>query len=234
VVCDDNALQQRHARDLRSLAVLAGAEFEVWDMTDIPLETCLERNANRAGTPAFIPEEAIRDLHQRFLHGRPYPLPLPVNPAVDAEGDSAGRYEPVPDTPDAVMVDIDGTAAIMCDRSPYDETRVGDDRPNAPVVATVRALHAAGYKILFLSGRTDGCRADTERWLAEHVGVPYDGLWMRAVGDQRKDSIVKAELFDKHVRHAYRVALVLDDRRQVVQRWREMGLTVFQVAPGEF
>ena len=98
----------------------------------------------------------------------------------------------------------------------------------------VRALHAAGYRIVFCSGRTDGSRASTAAWLAEHVGVPYEALHMRAAGDQRKDSIVKAEIFEKHIRHAYRVVGVLDDRMQVVRMWRALGLTVLQVAEGDF
>ena len=132
------------------------------------------------------------------------------------------------------MVDIDGTVALMGARSPYDEHLVGQDLPNLAVIAAVRAMHAAGHQVLFCSGRTDGCRPATEKWLAEHVGVPHAGLFMRSRGDQRKDSIVKREIFDRHIRHAWQVVAVFDDRQQVVDAWRELGLTVFQVAPGNF
>jgi len=57
---------------------------------------------------------------------------------------------------------------------------------------------------------------------------------MRQAGDKRRDSIVKLELFDRHVRDYYDIAFVLDDRQQVVDAWRVIGLTVFQVAPGDF
>jgi len=101
--------------------------------------------------------------------------------------------------------------------------------------ATVQALDASGYGVVFMSGRTEGCRDATVKWLNEHVGVTrYHGLFMRAVGDSRKDAIVKAELFDAHIRGAYNVVLVLDDRDQVVKMWRQMGLTVLQVAEGNF
>lgn len=53
-------------------------------------------------------------------------------------------------------------------------------------------------------------------------------------GDMRKDSIVKRELFDAHIRDVYDVHYVLDDRQQVVDMWRGLGLAVFQVAPGDF
>ncbi|MFJ5071268.1 hypothetical protein ACIQC7_33105 [Kitasatospora sp. NPDC088556] len=57
---------------------------------------------------------------------------------------------------------------------------------------------------------------------------------MRPTGDSRRDSIVKVEIFDAHVRDTYNVTCVLDDRTQVVQAWRAIGLTVLQVADGDF
>ena len=95
-------------------------------------------------------------------------------------------------------------------------------------------MHAAGHRVVFLSGRSDKCRTATETWLKKHVAVPFDALHMREHGDNRRDSIVKVELFDAHVRDAYDVTCVLDDRDQVVEAWRALGLTVFQVAEGDF
>lgn len=134
----------------------------------------------------------------------------------------------------AVMVDIDGTVAIRCDRSPYDETRVGEDQPNTPVLAVVRALYLDGHAVIFCSGRTESCRAQTEKWLTGHFGWPWAALWMRRVGDQRKDAVIKREIYDRHINGKYDVTCVLDDRNQVVSMWRDLGLTVLQVAPGDF
>jgi hypothetical protein len=50
----------------------------------------------------------------------------------------------------------------------------------------------------------------------------------------RKDAIVKRELFDAHVRGTWNVNFVLDDRQQVVDMWRGLGLVCLQVAPGDF
>jgi hypothetical protein len=143
-------------------------------------------------------------------------------------------YEPPHGKPPAIMVDIDGTVALRGTRSPYDETRVHEDHPNAPVIAAVRAMRAAGHAVIYCSGRTAGCRDATQTWLAEHVGVEYEALHMRAVGDTRKDSIVKLEIFDRQIRHRYRVIAVFDDRASVVAAWRDIGLTVFAVAEGNF
>ncbi len=229
VIIDDTNLPSRIARDLRRLATAAGAEFEVIDMSDVPLDECLRRNAVRDGRER-VPGDRIRDMHARFVVGRPYPLPLADEPET-----AVGKgYRPVPGTPPIILVDLDGTVALMGNRSPYDETRVHEDQPNAPVIAAVRALHAAGHAVVFCSGRTEGCRAATQVWLAEHVGVPYEALHMRRVGDTRKDSVVKLEIFDREIRDRYTVLAVLDDRASVVAMWRSMGLTVFAVADGQF
>jgi hypothetical protein len=133
-----------------------------------------------------------------------------------------------------VLVDIDGTVALMNGRSPYDWRRVGEDLPNPAVIAAVRAMHAAGHGIVYCSGRDAVCRPQTEAWLEQHVGVPYLALHMRPQGDSRKDSVVKREIFDTEIRDRYDVVGVFDDRQQVVRMWRSLGLTVFQVAEGNF
>ncbi len=57
---------------------------------------------------------------------------------------------------------------------------------------------------------------------------------MREPHDNRPDWIVKNEIFDKFIRVQWNAKLALDDRNQVVDRYRQMGLTVLQVAPGDF
>jgi len=122
----------------------------------------------------------------------------------------------------------------MGNRSPYDWHRVGEDLPNPAVITAVRAMHAAGNAIIFCSGRDAECRAETEAWLELYVGVPYEALFMRPEGDGRKDAVVKREIFDREIRDNWRIVGVFDDRQQVVRMWRALGLTVFQVAEGDF
>lgn len=151
--------------------------------------------------------------------------------------DDVPTYQPpTGGAPRAVIVDIDGTLArrIEPGRHWTDWARVNEDTPVNAVITTVRALHAAGHKILVLSGRPAVCRAATEAWLAEHLDFPYEKLLMRPDRDFRPDWAMKALLFDEHIRHQYAVQLVLDDRDQVVTLWRAIGLPCFQVAPGDF
>jgi predicted kinase len=230
VICDDTNLRTRALRELAELGRQAGAEVVVHDFTDVPVDECVARDATRPEGER-VGAAVIRDMWRRYLAGRRLPLPVPD---LSGAAPASGRYRPPDRAPEAFLVDIDGTVAVAAGRSPYDETRVGEDTPNEPVVRVVRALSAAGYRIVFCSGRTEACRDATVAWLAAHVGVDYDALHMRPRGDRRKDTLVKAEIFDKHVRYAYRIVAVLDDRAQVVRMWRALGLTVLQVAEGDF
>ena len=229
VCVDDTNLRAKTVREWAELAARFHATFEVHDFTDVPLDECIRRDAERPEGER-VGEGAIRRLHERYLAGKNLPLPVPyIQP-----GGPATVYNPPSEGPEIVLVDIDGTVALMAGRSPYDMTRVGEDEPNQAVINAVRAMHAAGYGVIYCSGRDDSARADTEAWLDLHVGVKYLALHMRALGDSRKDSIVKKEIFEREIRDNYRVVGVFDDRMQVVRMWRELGLTVFQVAEGDF
>lgn len=214
VIVDDTNLNPFHEARLREIAQQHGADFAVQDFTGVDLDTCLSRDRSRDDS---VGEKVILGMYEQYL--KPAPVPPPQLPH---------------DAPEVLLVDVDGTVALMGDRSPYAWDRVGEDRPNRPVIDLVRLLHAAGYPVVFLSGRDGSARAATEAWLAEHLGLPFE-LFMRAPGDNRKDALVKRELFDAHIAPRYRVHLVLDDRDQVVRMWRdELGLTCLQVANGAF
>ncbi|WP_047891763.1 AAA family ATPase [Micromonospora sp. RV43] len=232
VVVDDMNLAADYVKTWIEIAVRTGADFELRDeFLMVPLETCIARDAQRTGRER-VGEEFLRNTHQRYLAQHKGRLPMPKLKTLP----SWEPYVPVPGAPPVVLVDIDGTVALrpVFGRSPYDMTRVGEDLPNEPVILAVRAMHAAGYGVVFCSGRDHTAFDATAHWIAEHVQVPYLGLFMREVGDKRDDAIVKAEIFDREVREKYRVIGVFDDRQRVVQMWRAHGLTVFQVAEGDF
>jgi hydroxymethylpyrimidine pyrophosphatase-like HAD family hydrolase len=137
--------------------------------------------------------------------------------------------------PDVFVFDIDGTLADHQGiRSPYNEALVIHDRPIEPVWKILRALDLAGYKILFLSGRTEDCRTDTQKWLnTQYGGVLYTTLLhMRKRGDNRKDSIIKKEIYDRDILPIYNVIGVFDDRLQVCQMLYENNIFCFNVNQG--
>lgn len=135
--------------------------------------------------------------------------------------------------PKCVLVDIDGTVAHMYDkRGPFEWNKVGGDEPDDNILDVVRAL-SKSYKVIFMSGRDSICRELTIGWLQTYYGADFE-LFMRPVEDYRKDSVVKTELYEKHIKGKYYVECVLDDRRQVVIMWRELGLKCLQVQDGDF
>jgi hypothetical protein len=145
-------------------------------------------------------------------------------------------------TPDrrqwAFLCDIDGTLAKMHGgdeaRGPFDWDRVGEDLPNEPVIRVIRAVKLV-YPVIFASGRMEQCRDQTHQWIRANVcdhsyacfcRAP---MWLRANDDFRPDQAVKREMYDL-ITERYRVMGVFDDRLKVIHMWRELGLTVFDVA----
>lgn len=228
VVADDMNLRPKYVREWARFAAANGANVETVEFP-VSVDESVERDANRERS---VGEEAIRAMALRFTRkGQLQPV---SDDAFDAEP-GIEPYQSKPGTPAAIMVDIDGTLALMGDRSPYDLTRCSGDTPNHAVIEAVRVARAAGVRVIYCSGREDVARVDTEAWLAEHAGRHDDEpLFMRAAEDRRKDAVVKREIFDREIRDNYDVRYVLDDRQQVVDMWRSLGLTVFQVAPGDF
>lgn len=243
VICDDTNLRAKYVRDLMTIARDAGADIQIMDFTYVTLEECIARDAQRTGAD-HVGEEVILGMHRRYLaqlHGKPLPVPL-IPPVGDQPRVPVEPYVvPSWPAPVAFLVDLDGTVALMNGRGPYDEANVLLDLPNRPVIMVVRALIEAGLDPIFMSGRTEGCRTDTEVWLLKHVfGAEMmtpklcTPLFMRASGDMRPDSVVKLELFNAHIRYQYKIRLALDDRDSVVALWRALGITCMQVAPGKF
>lgn len=138
--------------------------------------------------------------------------------------------------PNALIVDIDGTVALKGDRDIYNWEKVDLDLPNMPIIRIVNWYSSSGCKIIFLSGRDGRSREKTIKWLKHSISL-YPNMWelyMRTPKDNRKDSIIKKELFDEYIKGKYYINFVLDDRNKIVELWRSIGLTCLQVADGNF
>ena len=238
VVIDNTHLRQRYITELLKLIDKQASTRKPIAVSflviDVNLEEAIKRDQLR---PDVVGETVIREQHSRLhilknIFDATQRLQFPtVHTTVDP-------MEQDHSLPKCILVDIDGTAAKIHDRSPFDWSNVGRDLPNTPVLNVVRAMRAAGYAVVFLSGRDSAARTETIRWLQRHLDwkevVDYQ-LFMRLQNDMRKDSIIKRELFDAHIRGRYFVELVLDDRDQVVSLWRrDLGLTCLQVDYGDF
>lgn len=233
VVIDNTHLVPQTLRKLHRLLESVGNIKVLEKCFNVTVAECKKRNALREGK-ARVPDNVIDGMSKgagidrgRVLEDKEFYY---------APKDQQESYIANQALPKAIIVDLDGTLALMGDRSPFDASQCDiKDKPNKPVIACVKAMYAAGYKIVFMSGREDKDRDPSKRFIEQYLpGLEYE-LHMRATADSRKDSIVKRELFDANVRDSFNVEFCLDDRDQVVRdTWRAMGLTCFQVAEGNF
>lgn len=183
---------------------------------DTPVEECIKRDALR---PHPVGIKVITRFYEQYL--KPEFVGLQQNS----------------DLLHAIIVDIDGTTALFPGRDPYDRD-FSKDVVNFPVVKIINRFLISDYMIIFCSGRDEVHREVTEKWIEDNLGYIKDKdfiLLMRPKGDKRDDRIIKRELFNKYVRDQFYIEFVLDDRQRVVDMWRnEIGLTVLQVADGNF
>lgn len=211
VIVDDTNFNPDHEIFFRSLAHQYKAEVEV-KFFDTPLAMCIDRDNKR---PNGVGEAVIRRMYDQYLKPKPT------------------IYERDESLPKAIICDIDGTLAHMKDRSPFDWSRVGEDEVD-PVIRDLLNALKEKYTIILVSGRDEVCRENTENWLRKN-GIPHHvAPFMRSENDNRKDTVIKRELFENYIRYHYNVEFVLDDRNQVVDMWRSLGLKCLQVAEGDF
>jgi len=212
IIVDDCNLSPLAKEMWQEFAKKVNATIEMKDFTYVDVETCIERDRKRQN---YVGERVIRQMYRDFLQPKP--------PVLEFD----------PSLPTAIVCDLDGTLALLNGRNPYDASRCEEDIVNEPVADILKTYFLNGYTILLASGRSEQYRLQTERWLQKH-SIQYNSLFMRPAGDNRKDAIIKREIYEQHMQGRYAIKFVLDDRNQVVEFWRSLGLTVLQVADGDF
>ena len=231
VVISDTNLRASNFKDWMKVADKYHAEVVVQDI-DTPLEECIRRDkAIGAAGGRRVGEDVIRSFYARYFRKGKFP-PVPVREAVT----EAPVRQYVADTslPPAYCVDVDGTTMLnQGGRGFFDWSRVSEDTPNHSVIDTVNRLAESGAKIVVVSGRDAVCRDDTLDSLRK-AGMVVDDIYMRPKGNMEKDSVIKERIIVNDVAPKYNIVGWIDDRNQVVTHVRSMGITVFQVADGDF
>jgi hypothetical protein len=135
-------------------------------------------------------------------------------------------------------VDIDGVLADVrhrlhhLDRSPKDWEGFFAAAVEDPLLEqgrhTVTRL-AEGYDVVYLSGRPERCREDTEAWLRRH-DLPRGDVLLRPAGDRRPARLTKIETLRRLARDRA-VGLLVDDDPDVLEAARRAG---FDVLPADW
>ena len=110
------------------------------------------------------------------------------------------------------------------------------DRSNRDVCNVINALYSDSINdnnIIITSARNERHRDVTVKQLSL-AGVHYDAMYLRDDDDFRPDDVVKAELLGKIITDGYDPTVAFDDRNQVVNKWRELGIKCYQVREGNF
>lgn len=241
VISTNMNLRAQYVKGFAEIAEEFGASVEIKDF-DTDLELCIQRDAQRGAAGGHeVGADFIRRTHKQFFFNG-----FPKSPLERKYEEFIIKpYVPNIILRKAVIFDIDGTLAdCQGVRSPYDYSKVIEDKPHLDVLRMVDDFAALDYKIIFLSGREDSCKKETLWWLQDHlnsVSPRKDDedhaapLYMRKTGDKRADFIIKHELFWKHVADKYNVVGVFDDRKQVIDGcWRAMGIRCYDVAGHTF
>lgn len=132
-------------------------------------------------------------------------------------------------------VDLDGVVADVRHRLHHVEGRRKDwaaffaaarDDAVLPEGRAVAERLAAECDLIWLTGRPEGLRAETEAWLAAN-GLPAGRLVMRREGDRRPARGVKVALLRSLARRQP-VAVLVDDDAAVCAAARAAGFAVLQ------
>lgn len=141
------------------------------------------------------------------------------------------------------IIDIDGTIANIDHRLHLIQHNNPEDRDwdafhadcinDAPITEMIDLVNclSVNYIIVLITSRMERNRTDTTKWLDTH-GLFFDRLHMRKENDYRMDAMIKPEMLSKE--DLQRVAFAIDDRQQVVDMWRALGIRTLQCDVGNF
>lgn len=215
VIIDDTNLNPGTLQSWKDLAKIHNAKVQV-ENVDTDVETCIARDEGRE-------KKVGRDVIMRMAM-------------------QWGLWQP---TKGIVICDIDGTIADCSHRQHFVKRPEGEkkdwdaffggmeqDAVRTEIWQQVMELKIEGYDVILVSGRPSNYRINTLRWLSRNNLLDYSALLMRDGGDNREDTVVKQEIYERCLKK-YKVVKVFDDRPSVIRMWRAQGLDVVDVGSGE-
>jgi phosphoglycolate phosphatase-like HAD superfamily hydrolase len=137
-----------------------------------------------------------------------------------------------------LLTDLDDSLCDSAWREPYKAMEGGWDHYHSQlhldklvpeVIALVRGLFFAGWKIHALTARPEKWRQATLRHLIKY-SVPIERVLMRADNDRRRSPDVKMDMVINNFDGISRSQIVaLDDREDVALAYKSLGIVTIQV-----
>lgn len=221
VIIDNTHLKMSYINALKK-------DFYYCDIEFIPIEesfeVCLERDQLRTRKVggSVIKKQLIElNILKKIFDFKPYHFNKPIiqqNNGLEK----------------AIIFDCDGTLCIHDGRGAFEYYKCSTDLLCDKTYATYLSFKEKGFKIIVCTGREDkeNVKNDTLEWLKKY-NVQFDEFHIRPNGDLRPDYMIKEEMW-LDISKRYDIFLLIDDRTQVVDHARILGLKVFQVADGDF
>ena len=142
-----------------------------------------------------------------------------------------------------IIFDVDGTLMDIEHRRHFVTQRPKDfdsfrehtkfDTRKEDIFAVADALQSQGHRILISTGRNKSQRDITIQQIRDG-GIDFEQIYMRSDSDYTPDDELKSRFLDRMIDDGYNPTMAFDDRQRVVDMFRSRGLTVFQVAEGNF
>lgn len=212
VIIDDTNLNKGTLQSWKDLAKDLSAKIEYGDCTDVDINECIARDAQREKK---VGKDVIINM---ALRNHLYDVPGPI-----------------------VICDLDGTLCNVEHRLHFVKGETKDwksfyehlsfDPINEVVLEAIEWAHRKGCSIVLVSGRPEACKEATLAWLKKHKVNFFTTLLMRSSQDHRPDDEVKKDLVTQHL-DLDAIASVIDDRPRVIRMWKELGLNVIDVGSG--
>jgi predicted kinase len=227
IVCDTNfPVGGKHFKRMCEIAQKVGNVRVIEKFFDISLKEALSRDGNP--DRKSVGPDVIKNMYDKHIK----------NKSFTCQDVFFGQIEKIkynPQLPDCVIFDVDGTIAHMNGkRGSFEWHNVDKDDPDENIIRMSNWMtYVSELEIIIMTGRDGIALEKTKKWL-DDVGVEYHKIFIRDAGDSRKDAIIKREIYEREIKDKYNVIVWVDDRSQVVDMARSLGLTVLQCNYGDF
>lgn len=230
VIIDATHLNDQRIRDWFKLAKANGVrDVRVVDF-DVPVQVAITRDLGRLHRgERYVGAAVIEKMAERADIGTWGELAKAPKFTATEQFNRRPIAAFDPELPNAYIVDTDGTMANHEGvRNPYDTSRYHLDKLNENVARTIWSLEMT-HTIIGVSGRKEKFREATLDWWRSQARIQPDEFYFRKDNDDRSDDVIKAEIYEEHIRGRYNIVGVFDDRGRVLRMWRAKGFTTFAV-----